>query len=138
MGDRRCRGLTLVETIFCSVFISITVLAVAQLFPGAFLSVRTSNATLQADMLARSIIEELRHRPISTLPTNGELVLAEPPFEPLVIDGMLYTPEVSLYSVANTDQSYLRHVKVTVKYRLQESLQEKKYVHETYLHGALR
>lgn len=138
MRDRRDRGFSLVETIFCSVFISITVLAVAQLFPGAFLSVRTSSATLQADMLACSIIEELRHRPLSTLPTSGELVLAEPPFEPQVIDGMLYTPEVLLSSVSGTDPGYLRHVKVSVKYRMREATNEKKSVHETYLHGGFR
>lgn len=56
------KGFTLIETIFSTLFIGLTVLAIMNLFPGAYLSIGASERTLQADIIAKSLMDQLRSR----------------------------------------------------------------------------
>lgn len=127
----RRRGFTLLETIFSSLFIGVTVLAIVNLFPGAYLSIRQSETITQADYVAKSIMDDLR--------SNLDLEHEDPAqlaYEPRTIEGIVYTPRAELFNVPGLDDEAsrlsIRGVRVTVSYRL--SLSEKKVVHETYLH----
>lgn len=132
------RGFTLVETIFSSLFIGVTVLAIINLFPGAYLSIRQSESTLQADLVAKSVLDELRStlnlNPAAGLP-NGPYTGSGPAFAPRAIEGIVYTPEVELFDVPGMESSSttLRGARVIVTFRLH--LSEKKVIHETYLHS---
>ena len=133
--DNCRRGFTLVETIFSTLFISLTVLAIINLFPGAYLSVQKSRTLLQADMLATSILEELRAKPFAEL-TSGPYVRAEDPFQIQKIDNVVYSPKVILFDVDDTDPSVVRGVRVEIAYRVKNSGHTT--VHETYLHSLVR
>ena len=129
-------GLTLVETIFSTLFISMTVLAIVNLFPGAYLSVRKSETNLQSEFVADSILEELRATPFSELVGSGLYTRTGAPFETSVIDGISYSPSVYLYDVPDTDPNILRGVRVEVVYRLGTTSRTVTY--ETYLHSLTR
>ena len=129
------RGFTLVETIFSTLFISLTVLAIINLFPGAYLSVKRSETQLQADMLAKSIIEELRVTPFNLL-ISGPYTKSGPPFDLKKLDGITYSPQVTIYDVPGTDPSIVRGVKVQVSYRVGPT--SKSEIHETYIHALTR
>lgn len=149
-GALRSNGFTLIETIFSSLFIGITVLAIMNLFPGAYLSIRRSETTLQADFIAKSVLDELRLVPFKDMTPDTELTDPEvrdgvtyykyqevgPPFDPWVVEGVTYTPRVEIYEVPGTQFDFLKGVRVTVSYRLQ--LSERELVHETYLHKLIR
>ena len=132
---RNFRGFTLVETIFSTLFISLTVLAIINLFPGAYLSVKRSETQLQADMLAKSIIEELRMTPFDQL-NSGPYTKSGVPFDLKKVDGITYSPQVTIYDVSGTDPLIVRGVKVEISYRVGPS--SKKEVHETYIHSLSR
>lgn len=131
------RGFTLVETIFATLFIGLTVLAIVNLFPGAYLSIRRSETAIQADLVAKSVIDELRLTPFEDLP-EGVLTLPQgAPFDPKLVEGITYTvAEVSIGRVPDSDFQFLKSVKVTVSYRIGHNL--KTTVHETYLHKLIR
>jgi Tfp pilus assembly protein PilV len=128
-------GFTLIETIFSSLFIGVTVLAILNLFPGAYLSIRKSETQLQADFVTKSVLDELRLVPFSQL-EEGYTPPPGAPFDPWVVEGIIYTPRVEIYEVPDTQFDFLKGVRVTVTYRLQ--LTEKTVVHETYLHKLIR
>ncbi len=141
------RGFTLVETIFSSLFIGVTVLAIINLFPGAYLSIRQSETTLQADIIGKSVLDELRSNlKISELADFGPqltsnsglenppfLPLAESPYRQTEVGGIKYEPTVTLYAVPGYDPQSLVRVRVKVAYRL--NLSQKETVHETLLHA---
>ena len=152
---RRARqrpGFTLVETIFSSLFIGIAVLAIVNLFPGAYLSIRQSETTLQADIIAKSVIDELRlvqFRVLTPDPPDGRLKESPTegpgvydyhevgqPFDPVTVEGITYTPKVVIYEVPGTQFDFLKGVRVTLSYRRQLVDREIKY--ETYLHKLIR
>jgi Tfp pilus assembly protein PilV len=129
------RGFTLVETIFSTLFISLTVLAIINLFPGAYLSVKKSEAQLQSDLIANSILEELRSTGnFDNLPA-GPYLESEEPFVTKKVDGITYSPKVSIYDVTDTDPLLVRGVIVEVTYRVRTI--EKTVVYETYLHSLI-
>lgn len=138
-------GFTLVETIFATLFIGMTVLAIVNLFPGAYLSIRRSETTIQADLVAKSIIDEWRLVPFAeiepgeypghSLPSEFESSL----LEPKNLEGINYTPRVRIYDVpgvAASGPKGIVGIVVTVQYRLGFSVKE--VVHETYLHKLIR
>lgn len=130
----RAPGFTLIETIFSTLFIGVTVLAIVNLFPGAYLSIRQSETRIQADVIAESVLDELRATvDLLNLP-NGDYDAAGAPFEPVTVEGIVYTPNVTFSDVPGMESKSgsLRKVTVTVTYRLQ--LSEKTVVHETYFH----
>lgn len=132
----RLRGFTLVETIFATLFIGLTVLAIVNLFPGAYLSIRRSETAIQADLVAKSVIDELRLVPFDEL-QDGVVQLTGAPFDPWTIEGITYTvAEVRIYDVPDTEPQFLKGVKVTISYRIGHNL--KTTVHETYLHKLIR
>lgn len=107
------RGFTLVETIFSTLFISLTVLAIVNLFPGAYLSVKKSEVQLQADLLANSLMDEMRNRPWSQL-VDGPFTSAEPIFGDVNYDGITYYSKV----VVREEAATLKHVKVEIWLRV--------------------
>ena len=121
-------GFTLVETIFSTLFISLTVLAIVNLFPGAYMSVKKSETRLQSDMIAQSIIEDMRSMNFQSL-TAG----AEPTYPPVTLDGIEYTPTVTIQELAGMDPKIVKGVSVEVTYRV--GTLEQKNLHETYLHS---
>lgn len=132
---RRPTGFTLVETIFSTLFVSIAVLAIVNLFPGAYLSIARSETRLQADMIANSVMDELRVTPFTEL-TPGVYTKAAPPFEPWKVENTTYSPKVTIYDVPGTDPTVLRGVKVEVRYRVHATIAT--VTHETYIHGLVR
>ena len=130
------------ETIFATLFIGITVLAIVNLFPGAYLSIRRSETSLQADLLAKSILDEWRlvsfdnlapgTYPNSAVPAGFDEKL----LETRNLEGVNYSPSTIIYNVDGTDSDFLKGARVTVKYRLGPSVKE--VVHETYLHRLIR
>lgn len=132
---RSNKGFTLVETIFSTLFVSMTVLAIINLFPGAYLSIRKSEVNLQTTTIARSIVDELRDRSFSTL-TPGVFVSADPVFKKTHRDGILYTPKTTIYDVPDSDPMLLRGVRVEVTYQLQNK--QGTVVHETYIVSMVR
>ncbi len=135
MNQRRQQAFTLIETIFSTLFIGVTVLAILNLFPGAYLSLRKSETTIQADLITKSIVDELRLVPFSELQV-GYKCPPQPPFESWKVEGVTYTPAVEIYEVPDTKFDFLKGVRVTVTYRI--NLSETKLVHETYLHKLIR
>ncbi len=136
------RGFTLVETIFATLFIGVTVLAIVNLFPGAYLSIRRSETSVQADMLAKSILDEWRLVSFENL-TQGVYPLVPTPngfdetlLESRTIEGVTYSAKTNIYDIPGTDSTFLKGARVTVQYRLGPSLKE--VVHETYLHRLIR
>lgn len=127
----RPRGFTLLETIFSSLFIGVTVLAIVNLFPGAYLSIRQSETITQADYVAKSIMDDLRCN--LDLVDGSEEQLT---YEPRTIEEIVYKPKVELFDVPGLDDEAsrrsIRGVRVTISYRL--GLSEKKVVHESYIH----
>jgi Tfp pilus assembly protein PilV len=126
---RSCtKGFTLVETIFSTLFISLTVLAIVNLFPGAYMSVKKSETRLQSDMIAQSIIEDLRSMNFQAL-TPGD----EPTYDPVTLDGIEYAPTVTVQNLAGMDPTVVKGVSVEIIYRV--GTLEQKNLHETYLHS---
>lgn len=135
MIKAKLRGFTLVETIFSTLFISLTVLAIINLFPGAYLSVKKSEAQLQSDLLANSILEEIRATSFDHL-AAGPYSRTGEPFEAQKIDGIVYSPEVTIYNVPDTSPLVVRGVRVDVRYRVRTS--ERVMTYETYIHSLMR
>lgn len=129
------RGFTLVETIFSTLFVSVAVLAIVNLFPGAYLSIAKSETRLQADNVANSVMDEVRITPFSELPI-GPYSVAAPPFEPWTVENTTYLPRVTIYEVPGTDFTVLKGVRVEVSYRVHATIQT--VTHETYIHGLIR
>lgn len=137
---RRGRGFTLVETIFSTLFISLTVLAIVNLFPGAYLSILRSETSIQADSVARSVLDVLRGIEFSAL-VNDDYVSKKAYQEiqsPVSRDGVNYTYEVETENLTtdplggSDPMPHLVRASVTVKYRVGFSLKEVR--HETYFH----
>jgi hypothetical protein len=133
-------GFTLVETIFSTLFISLTVLAIVNLFPGAYLSVKKSETRLQSDIIAKSILEDLRATAFTAVPFSS-LGTATPEshseeYESLVVDGIRYFPTVTVYNLEGTDPRVVKGVSVKVDYRVGTLKQSN--VHETILHSLKR
>lgn len=126
---------TLIETIFSTLFLSLTILAIVNLFPGAYLSVRRSETQLQSDMIAKSILEEVRSMPFDSLP-SGVLSIASEPFEAKKVDGITYVPKVTIYDVPDTKPTVVRGVKVEVSFRIHTTSRMATY--ETYIHSFVR
>ncbi len=141
-------GFTLIETIFSSLFIGVTVLAIINLFPGAYLSIKQSETVIQADMFATSILEDLRsnlkHSEFADfegpLKSSSGLPLADlrfrtdrEPFKAREIGGVNYTPTVTFHAVDQFDSQSLVRVRVAITYRINLSVKET--VHETLLHA---
>ena len=139
MRNRHPAGFTLVETIFSTLFISVAVLAIVNLFPGAYLSIRKSEATIQADIIAKSIIDEMRLTKSFEELREGEEFHPKPSlpfFEAQTIDGTDYKPKVEVLQTpagVGFQKDRIKHVKVTIAYRL--GISEKSVVHETYFHS---
>jgi hypothetical protein len=145
-------GFTLVETIFSSLFISLTVLAIVNLFPGAYMSVKKSETRLQGDIIAESIIEDLRtidfNKEPRPIPFDGLDPTSVPAahsveYDSIVVDGTRYFPTVTVYNLVGTDPKIVKGVRVTIEastnvgatgekegYRIQTPT-----VHETCLHS---
>lgn len=137
--DRRLHnwstGFTLVETIFSTLFISLTVLAIINLFPGAYLSVKRSETALQSEYLANSILEEIRMTPFADL-SPGVYSTTSEPFQTVTIDGIAYSPRVTVYDVPGCDSRIVKGVKVEVNYRVHTT--SRMTVFETYIHSLIR
>lgn len=149
----RSRGFTLIETIFSTLFIGLSVLAIMNLFPGAYLSIGASERTLQADIVAESVMDELRSKwRFDTFSESGAMSDLEKPdglelqkrlpkvaedlfsSRRVVIDGTVYEFEVSFHKIPDFEPQSIVRVKVKVKYNVPTSFEPKEMVHETYLH----
>lgn len=145
------RGFTLVETIFSTLFISLTVLAIVNLFPGAYLSVKKSETRLQSDYIAQSVIEDLRNIGVGRL-TPGDYYAvvtsdAETQFVSLTtrgdwdteyanhghsVDDIRYLVLVTVSDEDGLDPEIVKGVSVEVEYVVGSLTQSN--LHETYLH----
>lgn len=145
------RGFTLVETIFSTLFISLTVLAIINLFPGAYLSVKRSETQLQADLLANSILEDLRATPFAEIEDQSGTPVDPPanlpgsymeygvtgkPFGIQTIDQIEYKARVFSGSLPDTDPKILKGVWVEITYRVGPTSKTETY--ETYIHSLSR
>jgi type II secretory pathway pseudopilin PulG len=118
---RQTGGFTLVETIFSTLFISMTVLAIVNLFPGAYMSTKKAETRLQSDIIAQSIIEDLRNTAFTQPPfvSLGDSVPNShtQELDSLEVDGTRYFPTVTVYNLADTDPKIVKGVRVEVAYQ---------------------
>lgn len=112
-----------------------TVLAIVNLFPGAYLSVKKSETSLQCDFIANSVLEELRMTPFSQLPA-GDYTQTGEPFDIHTVDNVAYSPKVTIYDVPGTDPTIVRGVRVEITYKVRS--RSTTVTHETYLHSLVR
>lgn len=143
MSAKRTQGFTLIETIFSSLFIGVAVLAIINLFPGAYLSIRKSEMQIQSDVIAKSILDEVRITPFNQLDLSyppDDMLLEGGPFAPRVVDNVEYTPTVQIYEVPGAAFDVLKGVKVTVEYVHLNDIarSQKQYVLDTYVHKLIR
>ncbi|MFA5505534.1 MAG: hypothetical protein WC314_23920 [Vulcanimicrobiota bacterium] len=148
----------MVETIFSTLFISLTVLAIVNLFPGAYMSVKKSELRFQSDYIAQSIIEDLRRANLSLLITETSdearyyaVVTPDNPtrFEPLStrnanwdqefeqyglsVDDIRYLALVTVRNLPDYDPKIVKGVSVEIEYSVGALKQSS--LHETYLHS---
>lgn len=144
---RESYGFTILETIFSSLFIGLTVLAIVNLFPGAYLSIRQSECKIQADAISSSILDDLRSRNfkdvIAEVDASGLYKGSNPLYQLTTIEGIEYKPEVSFkpvgaslgtsaFPTGSAEPDKIRLITVKVSYRLGTTLKET--VHQTVLH----
>lgn len=153
------KGFTLIETIFSTLFISLTVLAIVNLFPGAYLSVKKSEAQLQSDIIANSIIEEIRATRYQSLlkeldsgvPIDGDTdaekeLLAddrvlrafqyeksESPFQSKTLNGSKFLSRVYLYEIRDVDKKFVLGLRIQVSAFVGSTIFNLHY--ETYIHS---
>jgi type II secretory pathway pseudopilin PulG len=85
------RGFTLIETIYSCVLLSLMALFVLNLYPSSFLAIRRGESTLQAEMLAQTVLEDVKSRSfanLSQIQTNSYLNVT--------YGGITYTPTISI------------------------------------------
>ena len=92
------------------------------------MSVKKSETRLQSDMIAQSILEDMRMVNFQAL-TPGN----EPSYDPVTLDGIEYTPTVTIQNLAGMDPTVVKGVSVEITYRV--GTLEQKNLHETYLHS---
>ncbi len=130
------RAFTLIETIFSALVISLVLLAIMNLYPSALVAVKKSESRIQATNIALSVLEEMRATPFSEL-TIPFVMPAAPPFEPVNLDGVTYTPTVTVYDTPAvgtpaTEDDYLKGIQVTVAWEsrgIQHQITEETWVH---------
>lgn len=121
-------GLTLLETVISGFVLSLVIIFIASLFPSSLLAIQSSESRIQADYLATTLLEEMRHQPfdqITALP-GGQLKKGR--------STLRYTTEVG--PVPNSDPRFLKRIKVEVTW--EERNKTRKVVRETWVHALRR
>lgn len=103
-------GMSMVETIASFLLLTLIVLGVLNLFPGALLANRRSELALQAETAADQVLESTRAQGFASLK------LGKSPQEKLVINGYDYLTQLEVAKVSGKDPVSIRSLKVTVNW----------------------
>lgn len=119
--------MSLLETILALFLLALMVLMLANLFPSSVLTARRGETRVEADLLAESILAEQMTRPFD------ELVLGPPTdLSPVAGEGgMTFLPTLEIFQVDTRDVTYLKGLRVTVRWQRQEHKRE--VVHEVWV-----
>jgi hypothetical protein len=98
---RRKRGSTLIETLYSCVLLSLVTLFILNLYPGSFVAIKRGESTLEAEMYAQSILEDLKSRSYANLYTGLQAGTA-PFYADIIYGGIDYSPAVSLVNYPGT------------------------------------
>lgn len=127
--DKLRRGFSLIETIFSSLVIALVVLTVFNLFPSAMVAVKRSETQVQADLLAQSLIDQMKIRPINQL---RDLITLGAQTNTVRIDGTDFTHTVEVSNLSTPPEELLLSVHVTVDWRLRNkdyTVERESWVH---------
>ena len=125
---QRRLGLSLLETVISGFVLTLVIIFVASLFPGSLLAIQTSESLIQADYLASSLVEEIRHQ------SFDDMVALPPATVTRGRSELSYTTEVG--PVPNSDPRFLKKVRVVVTWT--ERSKSREVVRETWVHALRR
>lgn len=127
------RGFSLIETIFASLIIALVVLTIFNLFPSAMVAVKRSETQVQAEVLAQSLLEQMRIRPIQQLRDSIPL---GPITATVRIDGTDYSHTTTITNLSSPPEELLISVKVTVDWRVRNN--DYQEIRESWVHAVER
>lgn len=132
----KLRGFTLVETIFSALVISLVILAIMNLYPSAMVAIKRSEGRIQANLVAQSVLERMRTVKFEDL-SPGYVPPAGPPFDPVSLDGVTYTPTVEVY---DPDPAVGHDFTMAIRARVGWEVRGQQYevVQETWVHALKR
>ena len=107
-----CRGITLAEFLVSSLIFLIVLTAVLTLMPFSAFATAHSRAKVQAELVARSVLDEYRARPFERLTIESPISL--PPTR--VENGRTFTPRVQVKAVAGYDPTKVLEVEVEIRW----------------------
>ena len=107
-----CRGITLAEFLVSSLIFLIVLTAVLTLMPFSAFATAHSRAKVQAELVARSVLDEYRARPFESLTIESPISL--PPTR--VENGRTLTPRVQVKAVAGYDPTKVLEVEVEIRW----------------------
>lgn len=105
------RGLSLLETVLSVFILSLVVLLLFELLPTSLLAVRRAEQRQLAGHLAASLIAERMATPFQSLPLGIE------PLDPIVSEGIEFTPTIEVFRLPDYEPEKLKGVRVTVTWR---------------------
>ena len=106
------RGITLAEFLVSSLIFLIVLTAVLTLMPFSAFATAHSRAKVQAELVARSVLDEYRARPFESLTVQGPTGLPVTRAE----NGRTFTPRVQIKSVTGYDPDKVLEVVVEVQW----------------------
>lgn len=115
---RARRGLSLVESIVSLLLLTLMLLGLLNLFPGALWANRQAELALQAQNVADRVLEEARSQGFEQLAT-GKL-----PAQTIEVNGSSYQAQLEVSAVAGKEVKYLKALRVRVTWTVRGRQQE--------------
>jgi len=112
------RGLSLVETIVSFLLLTLLLLGVLNLFPGALWANRRAELTLQAHNVADQVLEEARSQGFE------QLQLGQRPVQTFQVNRTSYQAQLEVAAVAGKNPQFLRTLRVRVSWTVGGRQQE--------------
>ena len=115
----RRRGLTLVEMILAVFLLSEVMMMLFNLYPSSLASVARSDQTVQADLIAQSLLDNAQANPFASLTAGYSQDLPAQ-----TLNGTSYSPHMDVLTVASRDPSLLLSLRVTVSWSVHAILHQ--------------
>ena len=104
----------MLETIFGLFLLSFLIVMVFNLYPSSLLSVRRAEESVQADLLAQSLLDQSTARPFDQL-VIGELYQVQQDFKSTRLEATL-----EVYSVPDAQEELLKRLRVVVAWKARD------------------
>ena len=121
------RGFSLAETAVSLAVVSLILLFVLNLFPSALVAQKGAEERLQANSLARSLLEQQLDTPFAQLPVGLHRTL-----DPVEKDGVTYAMRLEVEDSPQADDKFLRVLRLVVRWQArgrQHQIQRQLFVH---------